>query len=81
MRIDLFHGGQRPLPVRLGLELFKWRAGVYPGPPVAMTYRPDFFNKDLRGYIMRAMHGSGGWNKGEAELFAAFVSNLNSCNF
>jgi hypothetical protein len=46
-----------------------------------MTYRPDLLNKDLAGRIQRAMHGSGGWSKGEAELFAAFVSKLNSCNF
>ena len=81
MRIDLFHGGRRPMVVRLGLALFKLRAGVYPGPPVALTYRPDLLNRDLRDYILRAMHGSGGWNKGEAELFAAFVSSLNRCRF
>jgi hypothetical protein len=81
MRIDLLHGGRRPLPIRLGIELFKLRAGVYPGPPLALTYRPDLLNKDLAGYIQRAMHGSGGWSRGEAELFAAFVSKLNSCNF
>ena len=81
MRVDLFQGGKRPLPMRLGLALFKLRAGVYPGPPVAITYRPDLLTKDLARYIQRGMHGSGGWSKGEAELFAAFVSKLNSCQF
>jgi len=81
MRIDLLHGGRRPLHVRLSLALFKLRAGIYPGPPLALTYRPDLLNKDLNGYILRGMHGSGGWSRGDAELFAAFVSRLNSCNF
>ncbi len=81
MRIDLFRGGKRPFPVRLQLELFKLRAGIYPDPMVALTYRTDLLNKDMRDYILRAMHGSGGWSKGEAELFAAFVSSLNSCSF
>ena len=81
MRIDLLHGGKRPLLMRIGLELFKLRAGVYLGPPLALTYRPDLLNKDLAHYIQRGMSGSGGWSQGEAELFAAFVSKLNSCNF
>lgn len=81
MRIDLLHGGRRPKAVRLSLGLFKLLAGVYPGPPLALTYRPDLLTKDLNGYILRAMHGSGGWSRGDAELFAAFVSQLNSCSF
>lgn len=81
MRINLMTGGKRPLLAKLSMELFKWRAGVYAGPTVAITYRPDLLNQDLAGYILRGMHGSGGWTKGEAELFAAFVSHLNSCNF
>lgn len=81
MRIDLFHGGCRTIPARLGLEAFKLRAGVYPEPVVTISYRPDLISKNLTGYILRGMHGSGGWSKGDAELFAAFVSSLNSCHF
>ncbi|KAA3655742.1 MAG: hypothetical protein DWQ04_33085 [Chloroflexi bacterium] len=81
MRIDLFRGGKRPFPIRIALTLFKLRAGAYPGPPVAITYRPDLLTKDLGNYISRGMHGSGGWSKGEAEMFAAFTSSLNSCQF
>ncbi|MEM7116707.1 MAG: hypothetical protein AAF614_30005 [Chloroflexota bacterium] len=81
MRIDLISGGKRPFPARIMMELFKWQAGVYAGPTVTITYRPDLLNRDLANYTLRGMHGSGGWTKGEAELFAAFVSHLNSCNF
>lgn len=81
MRIDLMNGGRRPWRMRLGLRLIKWRTGVYPGPPLTLSYRPDLFHKDLMGYLLRGMSGSGGWSKGAAELFGAFVSNLNSCHF
>lgn len=81
MRIDLLRGGKRPFPIRVGLLLFKLRAGVIPGPPLAITYRPDLLTTDLRDYTLRGMHGSGGWSKGDAELFAAFVSKLNTCHF
>ena len=81
MRINLFEGGKRPRLIRLGLEFVRWQLGVYEGPTVALTYRPDLLGNELREYILRGMHGSGGWSKGEAELFAAFVSKLNSCSF
>ena len=81
MRINLLRGGKRPFPIRLGLELFKLRTGVYLGPPLAITYRPDLLNKELANYIQRGMYGSERWSRGETELFAAFISKLNSCSF
>jgi hypothetical protein len=81
MRIDMFTGGKRPWYMRLGLKLIKLRVGVYPGPPLTMSYRPDMFHKDFVGYLTRAMGGSGGWDKGHAEMFGTFVSHLNSCRF
>ena len=62
MRIDLFRGGKRPFPARIALEIFKLRAGIYAGPQVALTYRPDLLTKDVRDYVLRGMHGSGGWS-------------------
>jgi hypothetical protein len=81
MRVDLFGGGRRPWYMSLGLKLVRWYTGAFPGPPVTISYRPAFFHKDFIAYILRGMHGSGGWSKGDAELFAAFVSDLNSCHF
>ena len=81
MRIDLFTSDHRPWYMDLGLKLARWRVGAVPGPPLAISYRPDLFKKDFVGYIVRSMHGSGGWDKGHAEMFAAFVSKLNSCHF
>lgn len=81
MRVDLYKGSHRPWYFTLGLQLARWRVGAVPGPPLTISYRPQLFHKDFVGYIVRAMRGSGGWNKGEAELFASFVSKLNSCAF
>jgi len=81
MRVDLTQSKHRPWYMRMGLALAKRRLGSYPAPPLTITYRPSFFHKSLAGYIMRAMHGSGGWTKGDAEMFAAFVSDLNSCAY
>jgi hypothetical protein len=81
MRVDLFKAGRRPWYMKLGLKLIRFRTGVYPVPQLTMSYRPDLFKKDFVGYIVRAMHGSGGWDKGHAEMFASFVSKLNTCIF
>ncbi len=81
MRLDLFDGGKRPWYLLAVMHIAKWRIGIFPGPPLAISYRPDLFPGYLIGYMQRPLNGFGSWSKGEAELFAAFVSRLNSCNF
>ncbi|HEY60166.1 MAG TPA: hypothetical protein G4N92_05735 [Anaerolineae bacterium] len=81
MRIDLFQDSKSPWYMNLGLRLIKMWVGAYPGPSLTISYRPDLFRKDFMNYIMRGMSGVNGWDKGHAELFAAFVSGLNACNF
>jgi hypothetical protein len=81
MRIDMYAASHRPWYMDLGLRLARWRVGAVPGPPLTISYRPQLFHKDFVGYIVRAMAGSGGWDKGHAEMFAAFVSKLNACHF
>ena len=81
MRIDLVNSPHRPWYIALGLRIAKKRIGVFPGPPLTMSYKPVFFHRDFMSYAFRGMAGSGGWTKGEAELFASFVSNLNACHF
>lgn len=77
MRVDLFSGGQRPRVMDLGLRFMKLYIGAYPGPPLAMSYRPDLFHKDL----VRYLSGAGSWDKGHVEMFSAFVSKLVACRF
>ena len=81
MRVDLLHSKYRPWFMSLGLRMARLWVGALPGPPLTISYKPTMFQKDFVSYIVRGMAGSGGWNKGEAELFAAYVSKLNQCSF
>ena len=81
MRVNLMVGGTRPWYVRLFLHIAKARIGIFPGPPLALTYRPDLWARELLGYVLQGSKGAGGWGRGNAELFSAFVSKLNSCGF
>ena len=77
MRVDLFSGGRRPKVMLLGLRLMKRYIGTYVGPPVVMSYRPDFFHREF----VRNISGAGGWDQGHVEMFSAFVSKLVACRF
>ncbi|MCA9708625.1 MAG: hypothetical protein KDK70_22445, partial [Myxococcales bacterium] len=78
MRIDLEHSPTRPLPMRVGMRVAGAIVGLVPGPLLVMSYRPALFDERLRRYVLRAAGYEGPWSKGESELFAAFVSNLNA---
>lgn len=81
MRIDLMSGGRRPWLIRLLFKVVERKLGVVPGPVQVMTYRPRMLPRPLRRYLSRGMSGVGPWSGSEAELFAAFISNLNTCHF
>lgn len=82
MRIDLEHSQRRPWFLRIAMGVVRRLAGgIVPGPMLLMSHRPDFMSPALRGYVLRAMRASPAWTKGQAELMAAFVSNLNRCHF
>ncbi len=80
MRIDL-EGGRRPVPMRAMLWLVRRVVGIVPGPMLVMSRRPDLMKGPFRRYVMRAMSADGEWSRGETELMAAFVSDLNRCHF
>lgn len=80
MRIDL-EGGRRPWPMRAMLWLVRSTVGMVPGPMLVMSRRPDLMTGSLRRYVMRAAAGNDQWSRGETELMAAFVSDLNRCHF
>jgi hypothetical protein len=81
MRIDLEQGGRRPWFMKLGLAVAERVIGVKPPPMLTVSYRPDLFVAPLRRYVLRGVSRASAWSKGESELFAAFVSNLNTCHF
>jgi hypothetical protein len=81
MRVDLTRSRRRPLLQGGGLRLLGLFIGLVPGPLLALSYAPAFYPSRLGDYLMRAMRGTGPWSRGEAELIATFVSNLNTCHF
>ncbi|HSO00406.1 MAG TPA: hypothetical protein VLS89_19070 [Candidatus Nanopelagicales bacterium] len=81
MRIDLMSGGRRPWPLLIALRLLTRYIGIAPGPMVTISYRPDLVDTSLASYLLRGVSDAGPWTKGETELFAAFVSDLNQCHF
>jgi hypothetical protein len=58
-------------------------ASGFRAPDVVRTlrYRPDFFGRTHSAHTQAVMRGPSEWSIGERELFAAFVSRLNQCQF
>jgi len=59
----------------------KMMGGFVPGPILIQSYRADFFGKPFNDAVEIALRGASEWNKKETELFAAFVSKNNRCQF
>ena len=82
MRLQILVDGHRPLQ-RIVLRMFGWVSGDGhpPGPVAAMSYRRGFFGKELAACVQEAMRRPTEWTTGEVELFAAFVSRINECEY
>jgi uncharacterized peroxidase-related enzyme len=46
-----------------------------------VSYRPDFFGTLMKKVTHEAMRGPSTWSIGDRELMAAFVSQVNACEF
>ena len=46
-----------------------------------LKYRSEMFGRPHSAHTQAVMRGSSEWSIGERELFAAFVSRLNKCEF
>jgi len=44
-------------------------------------YRPEFFGRPFCDFGQLAMRGPSDWSVGERELFGAYTSKLNDCEF
>lgn len=81
MRIDLEGGGQRGFAIRTVMSLVKRYVGLVPGPLLFLTYRFQDVPRGVQRYIARGVGWGGAFALSDRELFAAFVSGLNTCRF
>jgi hypothetical protein len=83
MRLHIVETGHR-LPQKLLLRMIRLLSGDphQPGDVVkTMLYRPEFFGKPYCTLLQALMRGPSSWTVGERELFAAFTSRKNECEF
>ena len=80
MRLELLHRGHRPLQ-KLQMALIRALVGQVPGPIAMMSYRRELFGRWLSDGFVEAMEKTKHWTRGEAELFASYVSDQNRCRY
>jgi uncharacterized peroxidase-related enzyme len=81
MRLDILENGQSTFQKMQMALIRKMMAGLLPGPVAVLSYRADFFGKVFNDTTQMALRKQKAWTKAEAELFAAYVSYNNRCQF
>ena len=66
---------------RLIMRIVVAKSGFEPGPVTVCSYRKKFVGEKFMRALQAAMIEAKHWQRQETELFAGFVSNLNSCVF
>jgi hypothetical protein len=80
MRLRILETGHRPLQ-KVFLVLIKRYIGAVPGPVLTLSYRREVFGRFFAACLHEGMRRATEWRLGEVELFAAFVSKLNACQY
>lgn len=70
----------RPLQ-KCALLAFKALFGRAPGPVLIASVNKPFFGNGWAACMKEGMRSASEWTVGEIELFAAFVSRVNSCGY
>ena len=70
----------RPLQ-KVALGVFRALLGRAPGPVLIASYNKAFFGNGWAPCMKLGMRSAAHWSIGEIELFAAFVSRINSCGY
>jgi hypothetical protein len=81
MRLEAVARG-RGIGAKAKLTMIRLMSGA-PAVDVVKTleFRPGFFGNPFNALIQEVMRGPSEWSVGERELFAAFVSDKNRCEF
>jgi hypothetical protein len=81
MRLQVLKDGHRPLQ-RLILNLMRTLSGgQIAGTILVLSYRRELFGEYIAPCFREGMRQTSEWTLGEVELFAAFVSYLNACQY
>jgi hypothetical protein len=80
IRLGVLQHGHRPLQKPV-LAFIRRLVGQVPGPILTMSYRSEIFGKAFSASLQEGMRRAKHWSVAEVELFAAFVSNLNRCEY
>jgi hypothetical protein len=81
MRLKKIETGQRfPFKLLFAFLFLKNRVRI-PDVLRTLTYRPEIYGKAYNNWLHTLMREKSGWTVGERELFAAFVSKCNRCDF
>ena len=66
---------------RFKLNMFGKVTGLIPPPFLSLSYKRELFGKYFSILIQDSMRRDSEWQVGELELFGAFVSKLNECQY
>ena len=66
---------------RLKFRFITAVVGRVPGPILTMSHRPEIFGRFFARCLHESMRGPSEWSIGEREVFSAFVSKLNHCDY
>ena len=80
MRLAKLENGHR-LPEKLLLRLVRVLSLTPFDVVKTFMYRPDYFGSPFCDFAQAVMRGPSEWSVGERELFGAFTSLLNRCQF
>ncbi len=80
MRLSLLHEGHT-WTQKLFFKAVAAKMGHVPGPVRTLTYRRTWFGTHFVDCLTHGMRKAEEWSKAEVELFAAFVSKLNECEY
>lgn len=80
MRLKILKRGHRLLQ-KVQIFFISKMMGYTPGPIAVLSYRRNFFGKHYNPWLDHALRGAKHWSVGEIELFGAFVSKQNQCQY
>ena len=80
MRLSILEHGHR-LTQKLVFSIVRRTVGHVPPPMRILTYRREFFGAHFVDCLTEGLRRANEWSVGELELFAAFVSKINRCEY